>query len=412
MAFALPRVTRKEPDVKVHECRWVSLALATCLVAIALSLLLDQPTSADPSHPGTLFASATGAGTACTQSSPCSLQTALTEAGDGDALCVAGGVYTGTGSTAFHIHESITLRGGWNGAASGPVVSDPVAYPTILDGESERRVVRIAGNISPTLDGFFVVNGRRSEGAGIAVYPYGYQDAAAIIRNCVIENNVATGGWGGGIQVEGGRPLIEHSRIVSNTTRWEGGGIAIAWWSRPTLKDNLIAGNSAQVRGAGVRLRDTWTTLLNNTIAHNTGAGGDGVYASNTTLTVTNNIIVSNLYGLRTDGTLTATVSCNDVCGNATADFAGLSDPTGSNGNISLDPLFVSGPDGNYYLSQSEAGQGTHSPAVDAGSDLAVSLGLHNRTTRADGEPDSGVVDMGYHYRVVERVCLPLILRD
>ncbi len=41
-------------------------------------------------------------------------------------------------------------------------------------------------------------------------------------------------------------------------------------------------------------------------------------------------------------------------------------------GNIDLDPLFVSGPDGDYYLSQIAAGQAVDSPCVDAGSDLAA----------------------------------------
>jgi len=36
-------------------------------------------------------------------------------------------------------------------------------------------------------------------------------------------------------------------------------------------------------------------------------------------------------------------------------------------GNIDADPLFVTGPQGEYYLSQTAAGQGADSPAVNAG---------------------------------------------
>ena len=70
-------------------------------------------------------------------------------------------------------------------------------------------------------------------------------------------------------------------------------------------------------------------------------------------------------------------------------------------GNIDADPLFVSGPLGDYYLSQVAAGQGVDSPCVDVGSGRAVKQGLDTLTTRTDQIPDAGIVDMGYHYRCV-----------
>jgi len=70
--------------------------------------------------------------------------------------------------------------------------------------------------------------------------------------------------------------------------------------------------------------------------------------------------------------------------------------------NIGDDPVFVTGPGGDFYLSQIAAGQGADSPCGDAGSDTAVNLGLGlcGRTTRTDEVPDTGVVDIGYHYPV------------
>jgi hypothetical protein len=67
-------------------------------------------------------------------------------------------------------------------------------------------------------------------------------------------------------------------------------------------------------------------------------------------------------------------------------------------GNVHSDPCFVSGSDGDHYLSQVAAGQAVDSLCVDAGSDTAVGLGLDQCTTRTDGAGDEGVVDMGYHY--------------
>jgi hypothetical protein len=71
-------------------------------------------------------------------------------------------------------------------------------------------------------------------------------------------------------------------------------------------------------------------------------------------------------------------------------------------GNIAADPLFVTGPLGDYYLRQQDAGQVLTSPCVDAGSDAAANLGLDVFTTRTDGIGDTRQVDMGYHYPFAE----------
>jgi len=69
-------------------------------------------------------------------------------------------------------------------------------------------------------------------------------------------------------------------------------------------------------------------------------------------------------------------------------------------GAIDADPLFVEGPDGFHYLSQIAAGQGINSPCVGTGSDQAANVigDMDTLWTRTDEVPDSGVVDMGYHY--------------
>ncbi|MEO0102065.1 MAG: T9SS type A sorting domain-containing protein, partial [candidate division WOR-3 bacterium] len=72
---------------------------------------------------------------------------------------------------------------------------------------------------------------------------------------------------------------------------------------------------------------------------------------------------------------------------------------------FSLDPLFVSGPAGEYYLSQIAAGQPEESPCVDAGDTLLMTSPLnldsliHRWTTRSDTVYDAGRIDLGYHYR-------------
>jgi hypothetical protein len=92
-------------------------------------------------------------------------------------------------------------------------------------------------------------------------------------------------------------------------------------------------------------------------------------------------------------------ISCCDIAGCLLSGWEWDSSlGTDEGGNIDADPLFVTGPLGDYYLSQVAAGQGVNSPCVDAGSDTAVNLGMDQLVTRTDRIEDSGIVDMGYHY--------------
>ena len=86
--------------------------------------------------------------------------------------------------------------------------------------------------------------------------------------------------------------------------------------------------------------------------------------------------------------------SNGDELWNCTATYCCIGDPDNHGvGNISDDPLFVPGPLGSYYLDPT-------SSSIDAGSVSATDAGLSNYTTQADGSPDTGQVDLGFHYSV------------
>ena len=74
-------------------------------------------------------------------------------------------------------------------------------------------------------------------------------------------------------------------------------------------------------------------------------------------------------------------------------------------GCIDADPLFADDGTGLAPLSAIAAGQALDSPAIDAGDPAGVPEG----TTRTDGAPDCGRLDMGYHAPVscgYENYCL------
>jgi hypothetical protein len=153
-------------------------------------------------------------------------------------------------------------------------------------------------------------------------------------------------------------------------------------------------------------------SLANNTVANNVGNGsGDGVYIGGGGVAeLINNLILENGYGIRVSGGQVTNLSHNAVTQNQSDNYAGVS-PGAS--DISDNPVLVNGLFGKYYLQHVAAGQGQTSPLVDAGEGTAASWNLDSVTTRTDGEPDQGPVDVGHHYPAGgEGLFIPLILVD
>ena len=70
-------------------------------------------------------------------------------------------------------------------------------------------------------------------------------------------------------------------------------------------------------------------------------------------------------------------------------------------GFLSDDPLFATGPSGNFYLSAVAAGQPTDSPCIDGGdSDADEQYWIPGFFCYTHHMPDTGLVDIGFHYFV------------
>jgi hypothetical protein len=97
-------------------------------------------------------------------------------------------------------------------------------------------------------------------------------------------------------------------------------------------------------------------------------------------VSVVNSIIWGNPFGdLSAEGG-TFDVTFSDVGGGIEGE-----------GNIDENPLFERGALGEFYLD-------SDSRCIDGGNAPAETLGLNGKTTQPTGEPDAGIVDMGYHY--------------
>ncbi len=139
-----------------------------------------------------------------------------------------------------------------------------------------------------------------------------------------------------------------------------------------TLNSNLIVNNG----DAGLEAASTSQVLaVNNTIDGNsrgvvsTGAG--------TNVELVNNLVsFQTAVGVASESGGTVSLSFNDVFNPGSLNFSGLDDPTGSNGNVSADPVYVDSASDNYGLDEGspaiDAADGNAAPATDFADNVRV----------------------------------------
>ena len=288
------------------------------------------------------------------------IQEAINAAENGDTIIVRQGTYV---ENIDFLGKAITVK-----SKSGPAV-------TIIDGNQAGSVVNFENfeSADSVLDGFTIRNGLAGEGGGI---------------RCFISS-----------------PQITNNIITGNSADF-GGGIRCQNNSNPLIMSNIIAGNQADF-GAGIRCDGSWDIqLINNTLSGNLASKkGGGIYCGNTTMFITNTILWNNdapegpeVFLGMVNYPSTLTLSYSDLQGGQDSIYllSGSVLNWGS-GMIDADPLFATGPQGDYYLSQVAAGQSQDSPCVDSGDPASPVI---EGTTRTDEEQDTGIVDMGHHYRI------------
>jgi hypothetical protein len=131
-----------------------------------------------------------------------------------------------------------------------------------------------------------------SAGAGIEVLK-----ARAVIEHNFLHGNEAWEDGGGIGLLFAGPTLIERNKIYRNTARGSGGGISSIESDEARIADNLIVGNEA-ARGGGVFLKTfsrlSKLTLVNDTLANNTGDEFDADASAGGAIDVYNTIFSSS----------------------------------------------------------------------------------------------------------------------
>ena len=272
--------------------RRISPSCPVALLVLGFLLAFIPPANPSAASEGVFFVKPDGSDTACTQAWPCSMATALSRASTGATIYFAQGTYIGVGTAVITLDKSLTLLGAWDGEPTPPPRRSPNLYPSILDGENQRRVIDISGDVSPTIEGFNIVRGYGDySGGGIRV-----EDASPILRYNTIRDNHADGD-GGAIFVNRGSAQILFNWIEHNTATWSG-GLRLINDAQVTVVGNYIHENTAAISGGGVDVSccgGVTALVARNLIADNQGANyGGGILVETTRARLVNNILDGN----------------------------------------------------------------------------------------------------------------------
>lgn len=289
--------------------------------------------------------SGTDLGECNSQALPCAtVQYAVDMANSGDEIRISTGIYTDVharssppsywwrGPTIItqvvYLSKTVSLRGGFT--ITNWATPDPVVYPVILDAEGEGRVLFIAGDTNPTVEGLNIRGGnatglgggvlRADVGGGIFVHL-----SMPTIENNIVSDNL--GNQGGGVYLDESSATLSNNTIMNNTV-FEGlGGGAFLELSDATLNANKVFSNTALL-GGGLYLNESPAALGQNTIIGNMASSGGGLHLGYSDSTVINNVISDNIAtsyggGLSLDNS-SATLNSNVISNNMAGTGGGL----------------------------------------------------------------------------------------
>ncbi|HEY1249865.1 MAG TPA: S-layer homology domain-containing protein [Thermoanaerobaculia bacterium] len=373
------------------------------------------------------------------------LPPAIAAANANDEIWVAAATYKpatiSDRTVSIALKNGVGVYGGFNGTETQRTDRDPAVNVTILSGDigapgvandNSYHVVTAAASVTNTgvLDGFTITAGQ-ADGApasnndrGAGMWDNG---GSPTLSHLIFTGNFAQA-EGGGLRITSGAPLLLSCLFQGNSVGFggKGGAVYAGGGSTVTSQSCVFRSNSissSSTGGGGVETSGAAVTLINSIFAQNNPNGlqvasVDGSVVDNCTFTANagygaafvssnSNTVSNSIFWGDSAGEI-----CTGVClGSASVTYSDVQGGFAGTGNVSADPLFIQAP--------SDLRPGPGSPAVDSGSNFAVTggvivdvVGLPRFFDDPDvpdtgvGLPGTPIVDMGAYERI------PLIVSD
>lgn len=210
----------------------------------------------------------------------------------------------------------------------GGAIAGPNATPTVSACHFEDNAAYVGdGTIhltaGATIEDCVFRDNQARAGAAINCANAG---ADAVIRRCHFFGNHATGLHGGAIRLHEAVCYVEDCLFAANWALLDGGAIVLLDGAGLQMQSCTLYQNAASRFGGHLTSYGSSLLVENSVFSEATAGGGLHVY----------------------DGV--ASFFCCDVWGNAGGDYVGIPDPTGTDGNLSTDPLFCDPGQEDFYL--------------------------------------------------------------
>ncbi|WP_276374993.1 S8 family serine peptidase [Chryseolinea sp. H1M3-3] len=269
----------------------------------------------------TLYVATTGSNTTGTgaRNKPFkTIQHGIDRADDDDVILVADGLYK----------ENINFNGKDVRVSSHYQLDNNTKHvaSTIIDGSSNGRAVVFSNNEGPNagLSGLTVQNGFANGNNYPAYYGGGIfiENSNPTIVDVLVKNNKSNyrGGGifiengdprlervtvqsnesvfnyseGGGIYISQSKSVIKDTKIVSNRSGNNGGGLFLGYLAAPDIQNLTIQNNTAVNGGGGLHIESNNLELSAMYILNNTAANGGGVYSSFSNNTIRYSVVSKN----------------------------------------------------------------------------------------------------------------------
>ena len=202
-----------------------------------------------------------------------------------------------------------------------------------------------------------------------------------------------------GALFEWGTADLTGITAIGNQATTDGGGLCFVLQTESSLHQARILDNAAAESGGGLQVTANGPMEIGNATIHGNSAGtyGGGLnVAFGSTAAVSDSSFSENTAGSSGGGFYqslsTATVEHSNVWANTPDDYGGIADPTGVDGNLALDPLYLdtTGADATSW----DLHLDPTSPLVDAGIAGWPDPDAGTGDIGAYGGPDAGRWDL------------------
>ncbi len=281
----------------------------------------------------------TNSGTCNSSANPCAtLDYAVSKSFTNDELRLAAGTYNpGNLSSALTITKSLTIQGGFS-ASNWGAAPDPVANPTILDGQNQRQVlVFSSGSAGFAVKNLTIQHGSGTNGGGVAV-----NAVSGSLSGVTFANNAATTGGGLYASTTAATTLDLTNVLFTNNTTTSGSAITLSGAGQTTINYATITDNQSPVDA--IRVPNAHTLTLRNSLLSGYATG----------------IVISSA---QANVTLNHAIAANDTTNNIATPISnpGVGLVTGSFTRAQAG--YVNAATGNFHLALG-------APAIDTGTTI------------------------------------------